>query len=407
MEQKTELNWEEMKKLIRDNNCAECGSPIDIHMNPELGEPEVWCNTCRANRGYIAKTTYTEDFRRGMVVHPSIQQNIERRMLINRPGALHMIKARYPDMEMDDPSAGLFLLDCVRLSLDPFLGEIIPMTFKVTVRSTGEKRRIVQPIITEDGYLSLASRACPGDFVGPPKTMRIEEYLASQPEYKDRPYEEVKTIAGDIKLDMCHDRNAYLWVAIGKRKDQEEKATYGWYKTSEEGRVAKGLPGNQARVRAIKRWVREVFPEAKANMQVMTAEWMERAEGVPELIEVIEAEYRLLESPLSETEGDDKFGGEDNKGEEAGDEPQATNLESPKVKGPQKNRGVSAARDPDTIITLNDLYKACHDDFTVIVNGESRQMQPSDVVKELGYTSQAMIAETPPDCYRKIVAARA
>ncbi|GAJ04816.1 unnamed protein product, partial [marine sediment metagenome] len=96
---------------------------------------------------------------------------------------------------------------------------------------------------------------------------------------------------------------AYVWVAIGHRKDQDDTIGYGWYKKSEEGVVAKNLPGNQARVRAIKRWVRETFPEAKAKMKEMTATWMERAGDVRDIQNVIEAEYHIVTEESSK--GDD------------------------------------------------------------------------------------------------------
>jgi len=54
-------------------------------------------------------------------------------------------------------------------------------------------------------------------------------------------------------------------------------------------------------------------------------------------------------------------------------------------------------RDPDTITTINELYKACNEDF---------KLQPADVIKELGVTSQTFISDTPADCYRKIAAVR-
>jgi len=54
-------------------------------------------------------------------------------------------------------------------------------------------------------------------------------------------------------------------------------------------------------------------------------------------------------------------------------------------------------RDPETIKTIQELYRACHDDFG---------LQPKEVLKELGYSSQADINETPAECYRKIAAAR-
>lgn len=54
-------------------------------------------------------------------------------------------------------------------------------------------------------------------------------------------------------------------------------------------------------------------------------------------------------------------------------------------------------RDPDTIKTLNDLYRACNEDF---------KLQPAQVLAELNVSSQTEIAETPAWCYRKIAAVR-
>jgi len=66
-----------------------------------------------------------------------------------------------------------------------------------------------------------------------------------------------------------------------------------------------------------------------------------------------------------------------------------------------------AKRDPETIKTINQLYHACNEDFTVIdENGKPRKMQPKEVLKELGYSSQEDIADTPANCYRQIAAVR-
>jgi len=54
-------------------------------------------------------------------------------------------------------------------------------------------------------------------------------------------------------------------------------------------------------------------------------------------------------------------------------------------------------RDPATIKTINDLFKACHHDFN---------MQPTAVYKELGYKTQTDISEPPALCYQKIAAVR-
>lgn len=60
-------------------------------------------------------------------------------------------------------------------------------------------------------------------------------------------------------------------------------------------------------------------------------------------------------------------------------------------------------RDPDTIKTINELYKACNEDFK---DKEGKGMQPAEVIRELGVISQSDISETPAECYRKIAAVR-
>ena len=307
----TEQWWDEARDIVKRNLCAECGSDLTIKTIPEHGTLYFGCHNTE-HHGFIERTTYTQDLRRGAEIHPAIRDKIERKMIL--PGgqpievALSMIQTRFPKADMDEPSAALFLWDCVRLDLDTLLGEIFPATFKVKDKNNVE-HKVVQPIISEDGWLSLAARACTEAWVGPPKTMRLEEYLSSLPENKDKPREEILTIAKEIKTDLCKDPEAYVWVAIGHRKDQDDTIGYGWYKKSEEGVVAKNLPGNQARVRAIKRWVREVFPEAKAKMKEMTATWMERAGDVRAIQNVIEAEYHIVtEEPPPQIEGDKKGG---------------------------------------------------------------------------------------------------
>ena len=54
-------------------------------------------------------------------------------------------------------------------------------------------------------------------------------------------------------------------------------------------------------------------------------------------------------------------------------------------------------RDPGTIRSINDLLRACHEDF---------RMQPKEVYAELNVSSANEITELPGDCYRKIAAVR-
>lgn len=327
-EEINQVTWDEMKKITQENVCGICGGELTVRTNPETGNLEIWCPHNPDHHGYVERETYTQAMRRGEVVHPVIQAAIEKKMLL--PGgyplgiALALIKVRFPRADLDDPSAALFVMDCLRLDLDPLLGEIVPVTFKSTDKVTGEVRKVVTPILTEDGWLSLAARACPDRWAGPPSTEPITDKA--------------------LKKDLCDDEEAWVWKATGRTKDGSESTTYGWLKQSEYKRAKEAhtpageLPGNQARVRAIKRWVRETFPEAKARMKEMTAEWLARGKDVEGVQQIIEAEYHIVtELPPPKPEGEDKIGTKDEGGGEK--KPAATSLASPKGEKKPKPRG--------------------------------------------------------------------
>jgi hypothetical protein len=351
--------------------------------------------------------------RRGEEIHPAIKEKIERKMLFGRHEvgtALALVKIRFPRADLDDPSAALFLWDCVRLDLDPFLGEIIPVTFK------NKDRKVVQPVLTEDGWLSLAARACPERWIGPPITEPITDK--------------------EFKKELCDDEDAWVWKASGKTRDGTESIAYGWLKRKEWEKAkaantpAGELPGNQARVRAIKRWVRETFPEARKKMMELTSEWLARGRerGIDEIQKVIEAEYHIV------VEGE---------GSKGGDAPTFTMNGQPdwaKFWAYQKEKGLdeekvhtmlgvtslkedwvgkgrtleeadeaidraleaeeaspAAKRDPETIKNFGELYQACREDFNM-----SRQA----VWAELNVDCQEEIVEPPAECYRKVVSVR-
>jgi hypothetical protein len=346
-------------------------------------------------------------------VHPVIRDKIERKALL--PGghdlgtALAMVKVRFPRAELDDPSAALFITDCVRLDLDPFLGEIVPATFY----DSKTKRRIVQPIITEDGYLSMSARACPDEWNGPPKTMRLEDYLMTLEEHKGKSYEDIKAIARDIKKSLVKDEEAELYYAIGRRKGQtEDTVVPGWFKASEatkktrEGEeyetIGGQAPGNQARVRAIKRFAREVYPESKAKMREMTAEWLKRAEGFDDVKNIIEAEYHIVTEEPSDKPGDrEKFGEgakTKTKSKKEREEATATNFSRPEGEEPSRAAApTKPTRDPETVKDVNQLLKACHDDFG---------LQPKQVYAELNVSGPMEISDLA-EAYRKIASVRA
>jgi len=64
-------------------------------------------------------------------------------------------------------------------------------------------------------------------------------------------------------------------------------------------------------------------------------------------------------------------------------------------------------RDPDSIKSISELFKACAEDFILTSKeGKPKGMQPYQVIAELGVSSQSAISETPAECYRKIASVR-
>lgn len=342
----TDEQWDEMKKIARENVCGECGAELQIHTNPEKATIEVGCLN-REHHGYVERETYTQALRRGAIIHPAIQSAIERKMIpkdeLGR--AMQLLALRYPSAIVDPPTAALFIMDCARLDLDPLISpaEAVPVPFKSRKKDKAgnviAEKTTITMVITEDGWLSMAARGCKEDWVGPPRTMRLEEYLASLPENRKKTREEIQAIARDIKESKCNDKEAWYYVAIGRRRDGDDTVIPGYFTHTDHGKAktsnlpAASQPGNQARVRAIKRWVREVFPECRQKMIELTAEWLQRAEGIKAAQQFIDAEYRFISLP----EGGEKIGGAEEKKKEAAatkSKPATTILSPPKAGTP-------------------------------------------------------------------------
>ena len=327
----TQEQWDEMKKITQDYVCAQCGAELQIHTNPEKATIEVGCLN-REHHGWVERETYTQALRRGEEVHPAIRAAIERKMLprdeLGR--AMNLLALRYPAI-VDPPTAALFILDCTRLDLDPLISpaEAVPVPFKSRKKKGGgqvEEKVTVQMVITEDGWLSMAARACPERWAGAPAVERVDDK--------------------DLAESLCGDPNAWLWKATGRTKDMEPGQTssaYGYFTQKEHKKAqdwhtpAADQPGNQARVRAIKRWVRENFPECRQKMMDLTAEWFKRAEGVKAAQEYIDAEYSFISLP----EGGEKIAGAAGN-KQGGEERPATTILSP-TKQEAKPSGAAAA----------------------------------------------------------------
>ncbi|MQY55359.1 MAG: hypothetical protein GH156_02145 [Dehalococcoidia bacterium] len=408
----TQEQWEEMKKIVRENICAVCEGELTIHTNPENGTIEVGCLN-RDHHGYIERETYTQAMRRGAEVHPAIRDAIERKMVpkddLGR--AMNLLALRYPSAIVDAPTAALFIMDCARLDLDPLIqpAEAVPIPFKSKKIVDGKEVTVVtiSMIITEDGWLSMPARGCKEEWNGPPRTMRLEEYLTTLKENEGKTVEEIEAIARKIKKSACKDEAAWYYMAIGRSKTMTEDAVIpGWFTKRDMEKAEKGHlpaffePGNQARVRSIKKWVRHVYPECRQKMMDITAEWYQRAEGIKAAQEYIDAEYALIRP-----EGEEKSGevSGDTLGEKLGEKvgaaaPAKARAQATKpVSTPAAEEKLPEEVTEEDIPDLNALCKACFHFWG---------MQPWEVWKELGYKSMIDVTESPWECWLKIKAVK-
>ncbi len=302
MDQQT---WDEWRALMDNQECAVCGARLGIRTVPETAEMQLGCISDWTHTGFRQRTSYTEDYRRGEAVPLVVQNNIEARMMDKAEfaRAVNLLAVRYPKSIRDPAGAALFIRDCIRLGLDPLINpaEAVPIVFK-TKDKDGHQKDTVAMIITEDGALSMAARGCREEYAGAPATMPLLDYLMQA--NPDRPLADLDVVAKRTARELCDDEAAFVWVAMGKRRTAPEVTiAYGYYTQADwadarsNSLPAAKQPGNQARVRAIKRWVRENFPEARQKMLEYTAELSRRSAGAIEAARFIDAEYHVLIGP--------------------------------------------------------------------------------------------------------------
>jgi len=301
----TQEIWDDWAALIRGQECAVCSGQLTIRTVPERAAMALGC-TDPEHSGFRQRTTYTEEYRRGAEVYSAIRDNIEAKMTAKADlqRSINLLALRFPSAIRDVAGAALFINDCMRLGLDPLIqpAEAVPIPFK-TKDKAGREKTTVAMVVTEDGALSMAARGCREEYDGSPATIPLLDYLMH--EHSQRPIEELKEMARRTAQELCDDPDAYVWVALGKRRSATGiQPVYGYYTTAEHKKAqdnklpAGTQPGNQARVRAIKRWVRENFPEARQKMIEYTSVLHRRSEGAKEAQEILDAEYTFITGPL-------------------------------------------------------------------------------------------------------------
>lgn len=148
---------------------------------------------------------------------------------------------------------------------------------------------------------------------------------------------------------------------------------------------------HMAGIRSERNALAKLYPvEMPQGIEVMDERYIEgEFKELPSKTEVAETTVPEAEEKKEET------GKEETKGRgEAGAGVSATEDKSKKIAGAPPAK---PSRDPNSLKTINDLLKACNEDF---------KMQPKEVYAELNVSSQSEIADTPADCYRVISSVR-
>ncbi len=314
----TQEQYEELKKIAAENLCSVCGAELQIHTDPARKTLTIGCFN-REHKGFTERQSYTQMMRHGETLPDIIESQVKKRMMpanvtaADLERSIGLVHVKYPDVLRDRPTAALFIMDCMRLGLDPLISppEVVPAVFMKKQRGARDAQGkdvwlpVIVEIITEDGALSGAARAEPEEWDGPPKTMPLLDYLLTLDHLKNRPLDEIERIADRQAEEISGAPGSWVWVALGKRKSQTsaESPAFGWYTRKEQeedstkGLIAGALPGNQARIRAIKRWTRETYPDWRQKMIEMRSEWASRSEGIAQAQKLIEAEYRIEKEP--------------------------------------------------------------------------------------------------------------
>lgn len=287
-----EVPYEEGKELAQNNTCgapvdgAPCGAELLLCWGGtwDIDGYVLRCATNAGHQGMIERTSMTQDHRRGMPAPFPLSLAVERRMMprADLQRAMNRLAVRYPKVIVDPASASLFLIDCLRLDLDPLLApaEAVPVTFF----NKNLQKKIVQMLITEDGWLSMAARGCPERWAGAPRAEPVKD--------------------PELAESLCGDPKAWLWKASGRTlgmpPDSSEPMAYGWFtqedrkKARQYGTPAATRPGNQARIRAINRWVRENFPDCRQRMTEYTRDLIARSPETSAAQEYVDAEYSVI-----------------------------------------------------------------------------------------------------------------
>jgi phage recombination protein Bet len=317
---------------------------------------------------------------------------------------------KYICPDASDAEIGLFLKVCASEQLNPFRRECFLVKYA--------KDQPAAIIISTEAFLK-AAESCP-EYDGHEAGIILKD-AAKEPEFREGAFlleDEEKKLVGGWARVYRKDRAKPIYVAVNIKECMKHK------KGGDPTRFWEAMPATMVRKVALSRALREAFPNRFAGT-LTTAEFEEIPEGqlppafekngkpdwrhfwvkvkselglTPEearlLLGVDSIKEELIDKGWTPGRVWDELVKRRQQSEVKADEVQQEIAREAEVVEAEVKK---QKRDPETIQTINDLLKACNQDF---------KMQPKDVYKELGYKSASDINEEPSICYQKIAAVR-
>ncbi|MBA7598382.1 hypothetical protein ES703_05397 [subsurface metagenome] len=413
-EEEGRVTREELLDLSKRNQCKECGEPLAVFIDMDSGKAFLACNDWRRSHhegiereasryemeGLASlniptrREIMTQDY--GEVKTRALEKSrLPMTGALTKPQAMDILKLVYPDVPEDEIVRTAIL--CRDFGLHPLMKEVYILGFKNSRTGKTDYSTVIG---------ISASRKMAADRKG------AYSFLDGTPR--------VATSAEIIKQfgkDSEEERDNLISICCLKGEKGNEATGFGlWPKNKEPYGTDKGnTKRNMANIRSERPAYNRLPGEALPQIEVIDEAYAQVPDiGKVDTItgEIVEGEAREIKDTEAPKEHwcaehncafelkKSRFGSfyahkikggwcNEKKKDEASKEETGEPEPEPEPTKPE--------RDPSTIKTLNELYKACNEDFKI---------QPDQVVKELGVSSQTDISDTPEECYRKIAAVR-
>mgnify|MGYP001589901997 FL=1 len=352
--------FRDLQKTAGNNECSVCGGMLTVAFLD--GQLRIRCGNDKAHQGHRKIKSYSQMYDEGEAIPISIANNIERKRrremkerattlgLVKFQGVTKLsqaeahivVKSIWPD------APDLEVLKAAVLCRDFKINPLNPRTpiFLICYNKGKETETwSLQLGIGTKRWLASHQGTRPPSYVDGPRIMTDAEQKAIRGEVDDAKWWAITVVE--------RDGNRYPGYGSFGKKDAVKGADKG------------NNPQNMAFTRSESAALHRMDPGGVPDVEVVDETY----------IREITPEAPQLEQPAARP---------------ASPAPGESGTQEESAPGP-----VVYKRDPTSIKTLAELWKAAYEDFN---------LQPAPAIQKLGYTRQVDVAETPAECYVRLAA---